>query len=104
MGRIPSSSTPSAAVAALAGVSQDVVNAFGTGHFLTGLQDFALAPTSILDGFLNWYPASPPNSFIDPSSDLLTGTTGTTQPGFGSAGLALQVIDSIAAALGTGSG
>jgi hypothetical protein len=94
---------PNAGVAALSGVSQDIVNAFGTGHFLTGLQDIALAPTTIMDGFLNGYPASAPNSFIDPSGGLLTGATGTTQPGFGSAGLGLMVVDSIATALGAGS-
>lgn len=95
---------PNAAVAAMAGVGQDVVNAVSTGNFLTGLQDIALARTTIIDGFLNGYPVSAPNITIDSSGGLLTGVPGSTQPGFGSAGGLLSVVASIAHDLGAGSG
>jgi PE family len=95
---------PNAGVAAMAGVSQDIVNAFNAGHFLTAFQDIALAPTTVMDGFLNGYPVNSPNSFIDPSGGLLTGVPGSSQPGFGSAGLFLSLLNSIATDLGPGSG
>jgi hypothetical protein len=96
---------PNAAVAAAAGVSQNIMNAFGTGDFLTGFQDIAMAPTTIIDGFLNGYPVTAPNLTIDPSGGLLTGAPGTSQPSFGSAGALLSVVSSIAHDLGTtGSG
>jgi len=95
---------PNAGVAAVAGVGQDIVNAFGTGNFLTGFEDIVLAPTTIMDGFLNGYPVSAPNLTIDPSGGLLTGVPGSTQPGFGSAGGLLSVVASIANDLGAGSG
>ena len=95
---------PNAAIGAFAGVSQDIFNAFGTGHFLTGFEDIALAPTTVLDGFLNGYPVSAPNLFIDPSGGLLTGTPGSSQPGFGTVGILMQVNEEIAKDLGAGTG
>jgi hypothetical protein len=91
---------PNAAVAALAGVSQDTLNALRSGHFLTAFQDIALAPTTVLGGFLNGYPVSAPNLTISPAGGLLTGVPGSSEPGFGSVGNILQALDSIAKDLG----
>ncbi len=95
---------PNAAVYALAGVSQDVVNALGSGNFLTALKDISLTPTTVLDASLNGYPVS--GAFIDPSAGLLTGVPGSTQPssGYGTAGILLVLGQTLATALGAGSG
>ena len=95
---------PNAAIGALAGVSQDIVNAFSTGNFLTGFEDIALAPTTILDGLLNGYPVSAPNLFIDPSGGLFTGNPGSSQPGFGTVGILRTVNLEIAKDLGADAG
>jgi hypothetical protein len=95
---------PNAGVAAVAGVSQNIVNALGTGNVLTGFEDILLAPSTITDGFLNGYPVSAPNLTISPSGGLLTGVPGSTEPGFGSAGGLLSVVASIANDLGTTGG
>ncbi len=93
---------PTASLTALAGVTQDIVNAVGSGNYLTALKDVALAPTTILGGALNGYPVSAPYLDIDPSAGLLTGAPGTSQPSFGdgSAGVLLALLDQIAMDLG----
>ncbi|MGO9383904.1 MAG: PE domain-containing protein [Mycobacterium sp.] len=93
---------PTAALTAFAGVSQDIVNAVGSGNYLTALEDVALAPTTILGGALNGYPVTAPFLDIDPSAGLLTGAPGTSQPSFGdgSAGVFLALLSQIAMDLG----
>ncbi len=93
---------PTASLTAFAGVTQNIVNAVGSGNYLTALKDVALAPTTILGGALNGYPVSAPYLDIDPSAGLLTGVPGTSQPSFGdgSAGVLLALLDQIAMDLG----